>query len=164
MQRMEHVQRLRRVQRPQHVQRMQAVHAAGRMAHPPTCAWSLGEGKSFAAFLSHYKVEAGSDARYIADMIRGIAAQPAFLDSENLVDLRTLFEHGVHASDVIVLLATKGVLTRPWCLLELWEAHRMSIPVHALANPDVARDHELFVSSRLLCPVKSDGGARAAAG
>jgi hypothetical protein len=29
---------------------------------------------------------------------------------------------GVHKSDVLVILATKGVLTRPWCLLEMWEA------------------------------------------
>ena len=28
----------------------------------------------------------------------------------------------VHESDCIVLLATKGVLTRPWCLLELLES------------------------------------------
>ena len=38
----------------------------------------------------------------------------AYLDSTDLVDLRTLFNEGVHKSDVLVILATKGVFTRSW--------------------------------------------------
>ena len=62
-------------------------------------------------------------------MLKAMAGQRAFLDSQDLVDLRTLFEHGVHASDVVVLLATKGVLTRPWCLLELLWAIESGVPI-----------------------------------
>ena len=60
-----------------------------------------------------------------------LPAAPAqvFLDSEYLSELSSLFEHGVHRSDCLVLLATTNVLTRPWCLLELWEARRMAVPV-----------------------------------
>ena len=36
---------------------------------------------------------------------------------------------GVHKSDVLVILATKAVLTRPWCLLEMWEAALNEIPI-----------------------------------
>ena len=36
---------------------------------------------------------------------------------------------GVHKSDVLVVLATKGVLTQPWCLLEMWEAALHEIPI-----------------------------------
>jgi hypothetical protein len=36
---------------------------------------------------------------------------------------------GVHKSDVLVVLATKSVLTRPWCLLEMWEAALNEIPI-----------------------------------
>ena len=36
---------------------------------------------------------------------------------------------GVHKSDVLVILATKSVLTRPWCLLEMWEAAVNQIPI-----------------------------------
>ena len=36
---------------------------------------------------------------------------------------------GVHKSDVLVILATKGVLTRPWCLMEMWEAAVNQIPI-----------------------------------
>ena len=32
-------------------------------------------------------------------------------------------------SATLVLLATEKVLTRPWCLLELWHAHRKRVPV-----------------------------------
>ena len=60
------------------------------------------------------QVEAGSDARYLSDLIRRMTGAPAYLDSTDLVDLRTLFKHGVHKSDVLVILATKGVFTRPW--------------------------------------------------
>ena len=76
-----------------------------------------------------------------------------YLDSNDLVDLRTLFNEGertpsrtctfkpdsslmicpcvagVHKSDVLVILATKGVLTRPWCLMEMWEAAVNQIPI-----------------------------------
>ena len=53
-----------------------------------------------------------------------MAGAPVYLDSTDLVDLRTLFTEGVLRSDVIVLLATEFVLTRPWCILELWHTHQ----------------------------------------
>lgn len=37
------------------------------------------------------------------------------LAAQDLCDLRTLFEH-VARSDVVVLLGTEAVLTRPWCV------------------------------------------------
>ena len=40
-----------------------------------------------------------------------------------------LFTEGLHKSDVVVLLCTEGLLTRPWCLLELYEARKHNIPV-----------------------------------
>ena len=40
------------------------------------------------SFLTHYKVEAGSDARYLSDLIRRMTGCPAYLDSADLVDLR----------------------------------------------------------------------------
>jgi len=83
----------------------------------------------YACFLSHYKMEAASDARYVNDMLRRMLLAPVFLDSSVLRDLRDLITEGVHKSDTLLLLGTKDVLTRPWCLLELLETKRMSIPV-----------------------------------
>jgi hypothetical protein len=36
---------------------------------------------------------------------------------------------GVHQSDVLVVLATRRVLHRPWCLLEIHEAVMTKLPV-----------------------------------
>eukprot|EP00964_Phaeocystis_antarctica_P107964 scaffold72598_cov40-Phaeocystis_antarctica.AAC.4 len=155
----------------------EASIARGRLSHPPTTSWELHESNCFGIFLSHFKEEAGSDARYLSDLIKRTTGCAAYLDSNDLVDLRTLFnegertdpsharsrrEHthnthrthrvaermhathtahmqtntalapcvvGVHKSDIIVVLATKGVLTRPWCLLEMWEAALNEIPI-----------------------------------
>ena len=40
------------------------------MSHTPTCDWQLQPGNSYLTFLSHYKVEAGSDARYLTDLLQ----------------------------------------------------------------------------------------------
>ena len=44
----------------------EAAAARGRMSHPPTCDWTMKDGNRYLTFFSHYKVEAGSDARCIA--------------------------------------------------------------------------------------------------
>ena len=54
---------------------------------------------------------------------------PCYLDSAELADLRRLFQEGVQRSDVIVFLGSAGVLSRPWCLLELHEAMEHDIPI-----------------------------------
>eukprot|EP00964_Phaeocystis_antarctica_P008662 scaffold4690_cov64-Phaeocystis_antarctica.AAC.2 len=107
----------------------EAVIARGRLSHPPTTSWELRQGNRYCMFLSHFKEEAGSDARYLSDLIKRTTGCAAYLDSNDLVDLRALFSEGVHKSDVLVVLATKGVLTRPWCLLEMWEAAVNEIPI-----------------------------------
>ena len=107
----------------------EAAAARGRMSQPPTFNWQLKEGNTYLTFLSHFKVEAGSDARYISDLIQRMTGCRAYLDSTDLVDLRTLFNEGVHKTDVLFILATKGVFTRPWCLMEMWEAAVMRVPI-----------------------------------
>ena len=79
--------------------------------------------------MSHYKIESASDCRYLHDVLCKMLRAPIYYDSSTLSDLRTLFTEGVHQSDCIVLVATRGVLTRPWCLLELLEATRKKIPI-----------------------------------
>ena len=89
----------------------------------------LKTGKRFKAFLSHYKEECGADARIVKQMMPG--SGQAFLDSDDLTDLRLLMEH-VKQSECLVLLQSKGVLTRPWVLLELYTAITNDVPVVAL--------------------------------
>ena len=89
--------------------------------------------KKFAAFLSHYKLEAGADARYLEMVLEASLGANVFVDSNDLADLSRLFSHGVLRSEVIVLLSSRSVLLRPWCLLELFEARKAGIPVLTLA-------------------------------
>ena len=46
------------------------MESRGRMSHPPTCTWALRPGNRYCTFLSHFKVEAGADARYLKDALR----------------------------------------------------------------------------------------------
>jgi hypothetical protein len=107
----------------------------------PTTTWTLARENNYVCFLSHYKVEAGADARYLKDALESMLDVPVYLEyraiartrdercvvlmlvlrssprvgsSSNLADLRKLFKRGVDASEVLVLLLTEGLLTRPW--------------------------------------------------
>ena len=62
--------------------------ALARMAalRLPTCEWQLAEGQSYVCFLSHYKVEAGADARYLKDTLDKMLGCPAYLDSSTLAE------------------------------------------------------------------------------
>ena len=68
--------------------------ARGRLSNPPSHKWELRQGNRYCMFLSHFKVEAGSDARYLSDLIKRKTGCAAYLDSNDLVDLRTLFNEG----------------------------------------------------------------------
>ena len=118
------------------------------MTQPPTTKWPLKEGNKYLTFLSHFKMEAGSDARYLSDLIRRMTGCSAYLDSTDLVDLRTLFNEGVHKTDVIVILVTRGVFTRPWCLMEMWEAAVHQVPI--VLFPVVGKGFELADTVKLL--------------
>ena len=58
------------------------------------------------------------------------AADQNFLDTENLIDINedTLVSN-VKRTRVFVLLLTKPVLTRPWCLIEVYTALGCQIPI-----------------------------------
>ena len=118
----------------------------GRMANPPTTRWVTE--RTYCTFLSHFKAEAGSDARYMRDLLQSMCHCPVFLDSANLADLRLLFSEGLHKSDTMIVLATRDYLTRPFCLLELWEAHRQGIPV--LVVPVMGRGYDEAQARRTL--------------
>ena len=51
-----------------------------------------------------------------------------YLDSKNLSNLH-LLANEVCDSEVLLVLATQNVLTRPWCLLEVYIAASNNVPV-----------------------------------
>ena len=53
----------------------------------PPYAWKRQPEHAYAAFLSHYKVEAGMEARYLKMELEGIIKEPCFLDSQDLRNL-----------------------------------------------------------------------------
>ena len=56
-----------------------------------------------------------------------------FLDSDKLQNLTVLLEEHVPASEVLVVLQTKGIFTRPWCLLEIITAIKQDVPIVTVA-------------------------------
>jgi|MDSY01.2.fsa_nt_gb hypothetical protein len=104
--------------------------------------------KKFAAFLSHFKQECGTEARLVQQNLKAIIEKAPlegcggradiFLDSDDLSDLRHLLDH-VRDTKCLVLLQSKGVLTRPWVIMELYTAITSGVPIVALnvqnANP-----------------------------
>lgn len=90
-------------------------------------------------FISHYKLEAGTEATLIRDSLESMLTEvpshpannllsPIFIDSEDLADLGKL-QHHVTKSSALVLLLSPGVLTRPWCLVEIVTAIRNSVNI-----------------------------------
>jgi len=90
------------------------------------------------AFISHYKVEAGTEATLVRDELEilvrkdpanvaGDFKSPVFIDSEDLIDLTRLIDH-VRGSLALILLLTPGLLSRPYCLLEIVTAKRTARP------------------------------------
>ena len=82
--------------------------------------------------MSHYKAEAEGAARSLKEhLTRTITGFEVFLDSDNLRQLGDLAEH-VRNSRVLVLLQTRNVLYRPYCILELLTAIDADIPIVAV--------------------------------
>jgi hypothetical protein len=88
--------------------------------------------KEYVVFLSHFKKEAGSHARAMKALVGSILPMiehPCYLDSDNLTDLTKLFREGVRRSEVLMVLATEGTFSRPWCLAEMYCAAKLELPV-----------------------------------
>jgi hypothetical protein len=46
----------------------------------PTCKWEMADGQRYVCFLSHYKVKAGAQARYLKDCLDRMLGVPAYLE------------------------------------------------------------------------------------
>ena len=87
--------------------------AAQREEH--AAAPGLARGKRFAAFLSHHKVGAAMEARYVKGAMTTLlgGGAPAFLDSDNLNDLNQLLAHGAAPSLSLFRPALPGPSAAP---------------------------------------------------
>jgi hypothetical protein len=98
-----------------------------------------GDENNHLVFISHYKMEAGTEAALMQEDMNKIISEdpgnpghdlkaPVFLDSEDLRDLNDL-KHHVSRSHNVVLLLTPGVLSRPWCLVEIVGAMKAGVRI-----------------------------------
>ena len=85
-----------------------------------------------AAFLSHFKMECAMEARHCQVELEKLLRAPIFLDSDDLTDLRLLLNDHVKNSDVILVFQSRGFLTRPYCLLEMYTAVESGVPIVAV--------------------------------
>ncbi|EOD13691.1 hypothetical protein EMIHUDRAFT_445800 [Emiliania huxleyi CCMP1516] len=106
-------------------------------------------GKRWSVFISHYKAEAAMEARWLQGELQERLGGKAFLDSDDLRDLRELQE-SVRDSEVLVVLQSASVLRRPYVLLELYTAVQAKVPIVGARRPSTltARASSWRASSR----------------
>ena len=111
-------------------------HSGGRSLQAPdgtVVEWSKrGGGKRFSCFLSHHKASCAMEARFLKTELQGLIQKECFLDSDDLRDLRQLLD-SVRDSDVLVIVQSAEILTRPWCLLEMVAAVDAGVPMIAIS-------------------------------
>ena len=103
----------------------------------------------YAAFLSHFKVETAMEARFLQSELHAAIGQRIFLDSDDLSDLR-LLRAAVLNSDTLVLVQSKGVLERPWCILEAITAIEHNIPIVGVNLSSGAHPYDFSESAAFL--------------
>ena len=90
---------------------------------------SIDERGSYFAFVSHMKAEAAMEARFLQIELEQLQEDElVFLDSDDLRDLTKLVAH-VKKSRCLILVQTRKVLTRPYCILEVLTAIESRIPI-----------------------------------
>ena len=115
-----------------------------------------GGGNQFAAFVSHAKADASMEARYLQTELEKRTRRRVFLDSDDLRDLSQLAAH-VLDSDVIIVVQSANVLSRPYCLLELYTAITQGVPVVgvSLASGSAVHSYSFEESARFLTHLDS---------
>lgn len=152
MQRIEEALREHRPQQPQRAQfgsrkslTLTNVDAAGAPRTKP----------KFAAFMSHAKAEAAMEARFVQAWLEQKLEASIFLDSDDLRDLTQLTQH-VRDSDVLVLIQSQNVLTRPYCLLELLTAIKEGVPIIGLCLGGVTAHYNFAEAQHFLTSLDSN--------
>ena len=102
----------------------------------------------YAFFLCHYRDEAGCHARLLQLKLIEVLGQPVYLDATDADDISRIVEEGVANCECLLLLQTKGILHRPFCLLEILEAVRLGIPIVPIVIEGCGYD---FDEARTLC-------------
>ena len=68
------------------------------------------------------------EARFLQTELEALLGRKCFLDSDDLRDLR-LLQQAVRESDCLILVQSKSVLFRPYCILEMVTAIEARVPI-----------------------------------
>ena len=97
----------------------EASIARGRLTTPPMHKWELRQGNRYCVFLSHFKEEAGSDARYLSDLIRRKTGCSAYLDSKQFATPLHKSHEGMEGQSVeFTASPIASISVRPYSLVE----------------------------------------------
>ena len=104
--------------------------------------------RTYAFFLCHHKEGGGCFARLLKMCLKQHpqVTREVFLDSDNLQDLSALFGTVGNRVDTLVVLCTKDVLSRLWCLGEMATARAHKLNVLLVIFPEFRWPSKQFVS------------------
>ena len=115
-------------------------------------AWSLHlsalrRRKPFQFFLCHHKVGGGAFCRLLKMHLKSHrqVERDVFLDSDNLQDLSRLFVIVGEKTDTLVVLCTREILYRPWCVGEMTTARLHDIDTILIIFPDFENPSRTFI-------------------
>ena len=91
-----------------------------------------------AFFLSHYQAEA-ADIAGILDLQMKIRGYKCWYDQDATHITQTGMLEGIRSSAVFMLILTKGVFQRPWCLFEVRSAMHLRKPIQLLHEAETSR-------------------------
>ena len=129
-----------------------AISSGMMCAFLATSAWSLHLcalrlRKPFQFFLCHHKVGGGAFCRLLKVRLlsHGQVERGVLLDSDDLQDLSCLFSIVAEKTDTLVVLCTREVLHRPWCVGEMTTARLHSIDTVLIVFPDFENPSRSFI-------------------
>jgi len=96
---------------------------------PPLLGHSSRPGAKWTTFLSHHKVAVSAATAVLLQTFIQDEGGSAFFDqNEDHLDLRSLMEN-VKQSQTLTIILSEKVLTRPWCLSEIYTEVKSGIPI-----------------------------------
>jgi len=105
--------------------------------------------KPFQFFLCHHKTGAGSFARLLKmelENYKGVTGQ-VFLDCDHLMDLEVLFDQVASLTETVVIVASKEIFTRLWCVGEITTAKMKGLNAIKVALPDFEELQDDFIDN-----------------
>uniref|UniRef100_A0A7S2LN19 TRP C-terminal domain-containing protein n=1 Tax=Zooxanthella nutricula TaxID=1333877 RepID=A0A7S2LN19_9DINO len=78
---------------------------------------------TYHSFISHHKVDAAAQARYLQLSIQGRVGRRAFLDSDHALNLDVRLNVVSSQVGTVIVLLTSNALRRPWCAGEIVVTH-----------------------------------------